>query len=189
MVIVAIPLASAQEQVNSVQKIDGFPVVLDNETLFVIQANSGSFSPEERAQTITNRIENIAKDSSIDLAALKVEKQGNTTSIVLNKNILITLTENDAKAARETPQDLANEYQNKIKNAIEQYRESRQPRSLLFGILYTFLATITLIVTLLVLNKTFLKVYTQLDTWRETRIPAFRIQALELIPANQITDI
>ena len=60
---------------NNGNKIDGFAVTLADETLFVIQANVNSFSSEERAQTITNRLEKIAEDASVDLNQLRIEEQ------------------------------------------------------------------------------------------------------------------
>ena len=61
--VIASPWVHSQEDAPSGNKIDGFPVVLADETLFVIQANVGSFTSEERAQTITNRLKKIAEDN------------------------------------------------------------------------------------------------------------------------------
>ena len=89
-------------------KIDGFPVLLADETLFVIQTNVGSFSSEERAQTITNRLLKIANDTSLDLNLLRLEAQDETTNIVIGNKTLLTLTEADAKAAQIARTELAN---------------------------------------------------------------------------------
>ena len=53
--VIASPGVHSQIDAPTGNKIDGFPVMLADETLFVIQTNVGSFSSEERAQTITRR--------------------------------------------------------------------------------------------------------------------------------------
>lgn len=183
-------LGYPQDESDAVAKIDGVAVVLNGETLFTIQTKSGSFTPEERVKAITNRLEEIADDSSIDIAQLTVtEESESATSLVLGDRVIVTITEADAKAARETRQNLANEYREKIQSSIEQHRQARQPKNLLFGGIYTVICTLALIISFVVLNKTFPRIYRQLDAWRATHIPSLRIQNLELIPASQITDI
>ena len=81
--VIASPWVHSQEDVPKGNKIDGFPVVLANETLFLVQVNVGSFSSEERAKTITNRLEKIAEDSSVELNLLRVEELEDITNIVI----------------------------------------------------------------------------------------------------------
>ena len=65
----------SQESNTGGNKIDGFPVVFANQTLFVIQADVSSFSSEERAETVTNRLEKIAEDSlNNDKTIIKISK-------------------------------------------------------------------------------------------------------------------
>jgi small-conductance mechanosensitive channel len=155
----------------------------------VIQARVGSFSPEERALAVTKRIVALAEDVSISVDALKIEEQPDTTSIVVGDRAILTLTDADARAADTTRQKLGVVYLNKIKDSIQRYRDSRSLKSILFGALYSFLATIAFIILFKVLGQLFSRIYGKLDSWRGTRIPALRIQGLELLPATQITDI
>ncbi|MGK7876251.1 MAG: mechanosensitive ion channel family protein [Xenococcaceae cyanobacterium] len=189
LIVAATPLAYSQEKAAPENHIDGVPVIIADETLFIIQANVGSFSAEERAQAITNRIETIAKDASIQIDNLQLEDQGDATNIILGKKVIVTLTEADAKAARQVRQELAIEYRQKIKDFIKQYREERSLPNLLFAVLYTFLSTLSLIIVVIILNKTFPRIYNQIDSWRETRVPPLRIQNIEILPATRIADI
>ncbi len=138
-------------------KIDGFPVLLADETLFVIQTDTGSFSSEERAQTITNRLQKIAEDTSVDLNLLKLEEQENITSIVIGSKIIVTLTEADAKAARINRTELANEYLAKIQDSLQTYRKERSSKHLIKSIIYTVIATVVLIFIQLIFHPTHFK--------------------------------
>lgn len=179
----------SQEDPSTGNKIDGFPVVMADQTLFVIQANVGSFSSEERAQTINNRLQKIAEDSSIDLNLLRVEEKEDISNIVIGKKTIVTLTQDDAKAARLPRTELANEYLEKIKDALQTYRKERSAKHLIRAGIYTAIATLLLIVIQLVLSKIFPRIYRLLDSWRDTRMPSLRIQRMELVTASRLTDI
>jgi small-conductance mechanosensitive channel len=189
LIITTSPLIYAQDSISSENKIDGVPVILNGQTLFVVREKIGSFSPEERAEAITRRLEKIANDPSIDVDTLKIEEEkDNTTSLILGHQVIITITEGDAKVARENRQELADEYRKQIQSSIEQYRKERQPFAIVLGVVYTILSTVILVISFIVLNKTFPKIYRKLRSWQHTIIPSLRIQNIEILSASQITD-
>jgi small-conductance mechanosensitive channel len=187
--LITSPLLQAQEDTPSGDKIDGFPVVLADETLFIIQANVGSFSSQERAETITHRLEKIAEDTSVDLDSLRLEELEDTTNILIDRKNLITLTEADAKAARLKRTELAAQYLGKIKDSLQTYRKERSASYLIRAIIYTAIATVVLVLVQLILSKIYPRIYRLLDSWRGTRIRSLRIQNMELVKASQLTDI
>ncbi len=189
LIAITSPLAYGQESVPSSTKIDGSPVVLSGEQLFVIQSKVGSFSPEERAETVSNRIETIAQNSSISIDSLKIENEENTTNLMLGDKVILTLVDADAKAARTTRQELSIEYLNKIKKSIQQYRQSRSLKNISVGALYAFLATMALLIIFKTLNHILSKLLRKLDSWQGRRIPALSVQNIEFLPATQITNL
>jgi small-conductance mechanosensitive channel len=189
LIITTPPLIYAQDNISAENTIDGVPVILNGQTLFVVREKIGSFSPEERAEAITRRLEKIANEPSIDVNNLKIEEEkDDTTSLILDKQAIVTITEADAKASREDRQELADEYRKKIQSAIEQYREERQPSHIILGIVYTILSTLVLVITFIVLNKIFPKIYRKLRSWQQTIIPSLRIKNIEIFSATQITN-
>ena len=146
MSVITSSWADSPVDVPAGDKIDGFPVILANETLFVIQTDVGSFSSEERAQTVTNRLGKIANDTSLDLDLLKLEAKDETTSIIIGNKILVTLTEADAKAAQVTRNELAKEYLAKIQDSLQTYREERSAKHLIRSVIYTVIATVILLI-------------------------------------------
>ncbi|WP_315787946.1 mechanosensitive ion channel family protein [Fischerella sp. JS2] len=174
---------------EAVSKIDGTPVILGDKTLFIIKKNVGSFSPQERSQAVTNRIETIANDPSIRINGLKVLDEQDTTNIVLGEKLIFTLTDNDAKAAGKSRQELAQEYVQIIDDSISKYREERSLNNILKGFLYSFLSTLGLFIFLKIFNHIFPKIITRVQNWRGIRIPAIRIQDIELLPASRVSNI
>ena len=187
--VIGSPWVHSQGDASTGNKIDGFPVVFSDETLFVIQANVGSFSSEERAQTISNRLQKIANDSSLDFNLLRVEEIEDISNIVIGTKTIVTLTEEDAKALRLPRTELAKEYLAKIKDSLQSYRQERSANYLIRACIYAAIATLVLIIIQLVLSKIFPRIYQLLDSWRDTRIPSIRIQRMELIPASRLTNI
>ena len=182
----AIPVAQNSEIVN---KIDGTPVLLGNTTLFVIQKNVGSFSHQERAQAVTNRLEKIANDPLISMDKLRVVEDSDTTNIVIGDKTLFTITDKDAKAVNKTRQILAEKCIEIIRNAINQYRKERSLDNIFKGLFYTFISTVILFVFLKVFNQVYPRIITKLQNWRGIRIPELRIQNIELLPTARVSNI
>ncbi len=109
-------LGIAQNPTQPENKIDGFPVMLDGKTLFFIRRGVSSFSAEERANTITRRIERIAQNDSIPIENLTIEQIPDDNSLYLSvdQEVILTVTERDAKAYRSTPEVLAQQALQKI---------------------------------------------------------------------------
>ncbi|MDP5018699.1 MAG: mechanosensitive ion channel family protein [Dolichospermum sp.] len=180
------PVAQNSEIVN---KIDGTPVLLGDTTLFVIQKNVGSFSPQERAKAVINRLETIANDPSISLDKIQVVDESDTTNIIMEDKLLFTLTDKDGKAANKTRQILGKEYAEIIKKTMIQYRKERTIENISKGILYSFISTLILLIVLKVFNQVYPRVIIRLQAWRGIRIPELRIQNIELLPAARVSNI
>jgi small-conductance mechanosensitive channel len=104
-------------------KIDGAPVIVNNETLFTIQEKFGLASPQQRAKEISNRIEDVAQDISISLDSVQVAEVEGVFIVSSEDTVLVGITEADAQAMGKTQQELATEYLQKIKIAIAKYRQ------------------------------------------------------------------
>ena len=188
--VIFIPSLSFGQDTEKIgNKIDGYPVIFNDQTLFKIQAPTGSFSPEERANTITLRLEKFAEDNSLSIDSIKLETNEQITSIIAEDKILATLTEADAEAARKPRQELAKEYLENIKTSINQFREERTLIARIFSLVWTVLATLSLFLIFKLLDAIFPKIYNLLNRWSNERIPGVRIQNVNLISSEKVTEI
>jgi len=62
-------------------------------------------------------------------------------------------------------------------------------KSIGLGVIYSLIATILLILALILMKKLFPRLYAMLRSWHGTRIRSLRIQKLELVSAERITDL
>ena len=167
----------------------GAPVIFAGETLFSVYARIGPFSPAERASAISERMRKLSQDPLVRIDSITVADSQTSTDTLAGDIIIMTITDEDVKVAGLTRLQVAEDYTQKISAALKKRVVSTSLKSILLGILFTLLATAVLIFIFKVLNNVFPRVYAQLNAWRGTRIPSLRIQRLEILPADRITDI
>ena len=173
------------ESSEDASSIEDAPVVLDGETLFTYSSKVQGMPAQDRAQRVTREIEEFAKDFSDPIDSLKITVLEGLRIISSEEEILFALVEADAQAANRSLDELANEYLQKVKGAISQYREKRSFKNLLFSILFASIETIIFIFLLIVINKIFAKIHHQIDTWRTRLFRSIRIQNLQILSTQQ----
>jgi small-conductance mechanosensitive channel len=182
-------LGIAQNPTQPENKIDGFPVMLDGKTLFFIRRGVSSFSAEERANAITRRIERIAQNDSIPIENLTIEQIPDDNSLYLSvdQEVILTVTERDAKAYRSTPEVLAQQALQKIQVAIAQYRQDRKPEQLLKNIIYTVIATFAFLIISFAVIKISGKLFPFIRRLIESLTPGIQIGNVEIISSSNIS--
>jgi len=182
-------LGIAQNPTQPENKIDGFPVMLDGKTLFFIRRGVSSFSAEERANAITRRIERIAQNDSIPVENLTIKQIPDDNSLYLSvdQEVILTVTERDAKAYRSTPEVLAQQALQKIQVAIAQYRQDRKPEQLLKNIIYTVIASFAFLIISFAVIKTSGKLFPFIRRLIESLTPGIQIGNVEIISSSNIS--
>jgi len=182
-------LGIAQNPTQLENKIDGFPVMLDGKPLFFIRRGVSSFSAEERANTITRRIERIAQNDSIPVENLKIKQipDDNSLYLSLDQEVILTVTEGDAKAYRSTPEVLAQQALQKIQFAITQYRQDRKPEQLLKNIIYTVIATFSFLIISFAVIKISGKLFPFIRRLIESLTPGIQIGNIEIVSSSKIS--
>lgn len=165
-------------------------VVVDNQILFTIDARIGSFSPRFRAGIISNRIEAFAKNTALDVEALKITDNPLTltTDIVVGDGVLVTISDADAEAAGKSRISLAYEYRRMILDAVVQYRKDYSLRNIAVGVVLSLIAAIALLVAIIALNRGICRISNKLREWQGTRIRSFSLFGSEVIPADRVAD-
>ncbi|ACB53024.1 unknown [Crocosphaera subtropica ATCC 51142] len=167
----------------------GFPVVLDHNTLFSIYNGNGSLSAEERADIITERLQDIANNNQLEIIDDKfdLDDRGNVIILLFNNKTLMTVTADDATTAQTSRENLAEEYLNTTKKALKAYRLERRPFYWVIGAVSTVISLLILLLILKIFSFTFPYLYSLLDSWEGTFIPSIRIKNLEILSAEKLT--
>ena len=162
-------------------------VTVNGKPLFMVPGVL-SFPADARAAAISRRIQQLSEDVLFNPASISVVDSENMTDIMAGDVIVMSVTDPDAKLAKQSRQDLANDYAQRIRTALIALRNEYSVKSLLLGGVYAVVATLVLLLILRILGRIFSKLYKKLEGWRGTRIRSLRIQKFELLPAERITD-
>ncbi|HXG44412.1 MAG TPA: mechanosensitive ion channel family protein [Gemmatimonadales bacterium] len=171
---------------TAAQQEAGAPVIYGRDTLFLIHTRLGPFSPQDRAAAVAQRLAQIAEERRGD--SVRVIVEDGTSQIAVGGVIVTSVTDADAARAGIGRDSLAAERARIIARALERSSLLAVLKTVALGLLFTLIATVVLVVILKVLNRAFPALYAKLESWRGTRIPALRIQRLELLSASRMTD-
>lgn len=164
------------------------PVRIDDATLFEVQGIL-SFTADQRAAAINHRIKALSKDVQFKPESLILSELDGSTDIASGDVILMSVTDQDAKAAGTSRQTLAQMHLEKIRAAIVASRQLHSTRSIVTGSLLAFLATVVLIVLLRLLVVVSTQVHRTIDAWPGRVLPSVRIQKFELLGADRIAQL
>jgi small-conductance mechanosensitive channel len=119
-------------------KLKGYPIVPFKDTLFYVYNKVGSFSAENRATAITEKIRKLYKDSFFESDSLVVVPADISQDITYKGDfIIMSVLDVDAKVENETAAFIAKRNLNLIKNAViyQNTNYSQLPKRLGYTIL------------------------------------------------------
>ncbi len=117
------------------------PVILDGETLFKVRGVS-AYPAERRADEIAARIEALADNPAFQADSLTVSELPDATAIFAGSQRLFMLFNADAVLEGVERDTLAHAYRQRIREAIEAYRQERTPDALIRDALYIAAASL-----------------------------------------------
>ncbi len=172
-----------------IQGAGGAPVVFKGKTLFSVNTRVGSFTPDARAKAITERLERVVSDPFKPLPPLQVVAQEHSTDVVCGETILLSLTDEDAKAEGLTRDQLATRRMDVITPALQAQTWVAKMKSLALSVLWTLLATGGGWVVFRGLNALFRRVQGRIQAIPEGSFLAIRIQKLEVVSPQRMRQL
>lgn len=115
-----------RSQIDSLRSItNGFPVVVEDDTLYYIYARRGGVNPEIRANSVSEAILNLGQRFSITADSIYIESTDITTDLMYNNEVLASFTDQDGLWENTSRDELAEVRKaivvEKIKNLQEEY--------------------------------------------------------------------
>ncbi len=187
--IVRAQASSIQENTTKLSEPAGSPVILSSDTLFFVRAGLGPYTSEQRAKSIIDRLKRLLKDPLFRIESISISDDELGTNVLAGEVIIATVTDADTKAVGLTRQELAKMYAQKIQKTMERVKTEHSLKTILLGLLFTLISIAVLVIIFKMLQRFFPKMISKLDSWRGTRIKTLKIQTLELLSSDQITDL
>lgn len=126
-----------------------------NDTLFLIYNKSGSFSAEDRAVAINERIKKLADNYRFTTDSIQLLHSESTTDLSFKDNILISVFDNDAIWNNTTRDELAENYRKIIGNEVMKYKQATSFRTLAKEIGLALLVIVIVVLLIKYISKLF----------------------------------
>lgn len=113
-------LAEKKARIDSLKNtVSGFPVIgALNDTLFFIYSRSGAFTPKERAETISKKIDLLYSDDYLELDSLNIVVNDLGVDLVYQGLIIMNASETDALWYNQKPLSFAQFAEQQIKKSL-----------------------------------------------------------------------
>jgi small-conductance mechanosensitive channel len=159
-------------------------VQIGGRTLFVLHAGVGSFTPEERAQAVNERLRTILASP---LASIKVgvEKSDMGVTVSNEGKPIVAVTDADARAEKVSADVLAGQWAVTIQNALSQARSDKFQATLWRRVLTTGAALAGAFLAFLIFYRGRKRLLVWVES-RRTHVPKIHLRGLILLSAEQL---
>jgi small-conductance mechanosensitive channel len=178
--------ATAQTDTASVRAPLGVPVVFSGDTLFTLAAQLGPFTPEQRANAISQRLEEISK-ARLDPGGIRVIETEDFSNIVIDSSVIMSVTSKDASLAGKSRRDLSHDFALVIQRTLRETEEAYSLKSLLIDAGVTALCLAAAFLAFWFMKRFFPKAYAKVESWEGTVFRPVRYRSFEVFSAGGIT--
>ncbi len=168
---------------------EGVAVDVLGRRLFEVYGGLGPFPPEERAGRLSERLADLARSREIDPADLRVIDGNDLTTIQVGSVIVMSVTDEDARALGISRPEAAVRYRQQIVEGVERYREQATLRGVLVGLAYSVVALLVLVLALRALGRVFHWLDERTTALRGRYLRGLRIGTLEVVGKEQVSRV
>src|SRR5271165_4713731 len=185
----SILLTAQQSPPPSPPAAQGYPVTVEGHEVFKVYERIGPFTPQERAQRVSERLTKLVYTPGADVAAITTAESDYGTEIKLGDTVLTIVTDDDAKQAHVVRALLAKYDAGKIRDGIIQARQQHGAKFLIRAAIYA-LATLlfyALVVWLVVIGSRWL--LKRLQRPEALLIKGIKIQKSEILAGQRLASL
>lgn len=179
----------ARAQASTATAPNAATVFVGDHAVFQISTALGPFSQQQRAASATQKLDAVVRDFTIAPNSITLVAHETSTDIVGGDEVLATITDADAAAVHTARPQLAAQYLQQVRQSVTEVREQYSRHSLWRGTAFATLTTLLLIAILIGLKRLAAHTYAAIERRRGTFIRTLKIQSLELISAERITEL
>ncbi len=158
------------------------PVKVDGQPVFVLGAGVGSFTPEERAEAVSKRLQAIVTTIH-EPVKVNVQKVDSQWLLVVGNQPVLAITEQDTRYAGENAQELATHWAAALQIGLNRAQERRDHQTLARRLAITGVVSLGVVLLLMGLRSSQRRLRQELEA-RSERLPSLRFRGLELVRAE-----
>lgn len=182
------------EQTAEINKLKahatGYPVILNQDTLFQIYTRTGSFNAKERSEGITKKIQRIYEDAFYAADSLQIKSTGDNFDIVYkNQEIILTVSGLDGLWFGKTNASLVREYLQEIKSTVQNERDAHSLSNWAKRIGLVVIIISLLIIVVIIINWVFRRSRNYIVERTERMKAGLKLGSIKVIPAKELGGI
>lgn len=170
-IFVAMPHAHAEEAC----------AVFGNVEIICLKKSAWSFTPSERSRAIEEHLRALSLDYSFAPRNLHVVRDSDSTEVVGDDVVVVSLSDEDAADFAMTRDQLAFLVASKARDAIKAARQSRMPKAFFSAILLSVIATLVYLLFLIISSYIFRKLRCKLHNGEGERARPVAIHKHEVV--------
>jgi len=182
------PATPQVEPQGTLSEALGSAVVFEGDTLFFIQTPLGPFGTDDRATGVSDRLRRAVANVGAGGDSVSVVAGPTSTDVLIGQSVVTAVTDADAQAAGISRDSLVALRVGAIRTAIARQSPRAIARAITVGLAFTIITAAAFVLIVVVLARVFPALYAKIESGRGTRIPALRIQRLEILTAGQMAD-
>lgn len=178
--------AKRKQAVDSLRSLNqGVPVVPFRDTLFTLYTQIGSYTAQERAVAIENRIRSLADNYEVNVDSIYLQQNEDSWIVIWRDQMIAGVNEEDAMWADMQTAQLADRYLQNIRASIQQYRDDTSLQKIAMGIGFAIIIIAALALLIRGIGKAIRWVKKRLLLLRTSLFRGFRIKGYEIVSANR----
>ncbi len=175
-----------KHRIDSLRSITkGVPVIVDRDTLYYIYGKTEGISAQQRADMEAEAIKKIAKKFRVTPDSIYVSTSDDVSSVMYGKEIIASVTNQDALWAGVTRESLANRYRTAIVEKIKEMKRIHSWWELGKRILFFLLILCGQIALFKLANWLFRKSRTRIEHYGEQKLKPLSIQNFEVLDIDK----
>ena len=175
------PGQTAEAQVNV-----GYPVTVDGYPVFEIHETLGANPAEDRASRISKSLQRLVDDRSLDLNLLHTEDESFGTKIMFGDELVMVVTQGDARRAGLPTSAVAFQLIGRIKTVVQQSRQEHTPHFLWRAGGYALLTLLVFAFVFWLILWLSRRALHLIETSAKTKIKSLKIQESEIVAAERL---
>ncbi len=162
------------------------PVLVGGDAIIWITASAGPYTPQFRADRISQRLRDAIRDRSLrDPTVTVVENEG-SSELRAGSRLLMVVTQQDARSLGGARTVVAQQYARELETAIRAERVRYAPATLVRSGIYGLAATVVLGALFWVIVRLARATRGVLERWRRSRLGALRLQQAEIVSSDGV---
>ncbi len=168
---------------------DGYPVTVEGHEVLQVYEGIGNFSAQDRAQRTADKLRQLIRASDADIASITTVDEPYGTEIVMGDQVLLLVTDDDARQLHVTRALMATYYARQIRDTLNRVRNEHSNKFLLKAAAYGLATLAVYLLVIWLLLAGFRRLLQWLRAYRIPLAEGIKIQQSTILGGERITSV